>query len=71
MPFHQPRPQYQRKDKRNNYAPTLFAKEKEAKELTIRKADFEAAMRRLFAANKIAVEPYGFPSRGTSKLVSK
>jgi RecA-family ATPase len=55
----------------NNYAPTLFAKEKEAKELTIRKADFEAAMRRLFAANKIAVEPYGFPSRGTSKLVSK
>jgi RecA-family ATPase len=55
----------------NNYAPTLFAKEKEAKELTIRKADFEAAMRRLFTANKIAAEPYGAPSRGTSKLVSK
>jgi RecA-family ATPase len=55
----------------NNYAPTLFAKESEAKELGVKKTDFEVAMRRLFAADKICLEPYGAPSRGTSKLVSK
>jgi RecA-family ATPase len=53
----------------NNYAPSLFAQENEAKELSIRKADFEAAMRRLFAADKIYVEPYGPPSRGWFRLV--
>jgi RecA-family ATPase len=51
------------------YAPTEFAKEKEAKEAGIRKADFEAAMRRLLAAGKIRVEPYGPPSRGWTRLV--
>jgi RecA-family ATPase len=55
----------------NNYAPTLFAQEKEAKELGIKKADLEAAMRRLFAADKILLQPYGPPSRGWSKLVQK
>ena len=54
-----------------NYAPTLFAKESEARELGIRKADFEDAMRRLFAADKIRLEPYGPPSRATSRLVCK
>jgi RecA-family ATPase len=53
------------------YAPTLFAKEGEARELGIRKADFEVAMRSLFAADKICLEPYGPPSRGTSKLVRR
>jgi RecA-family ATPase len=55
----------------NNYAPAEFAKEKEAKDGKIRKSDFEAAMRRLFAADKIHVENYGSASRGTSKLVLK
>jgi RecA-family ATPase len=51
------------------YAPTLFAKEAEAKEQKVKKADFDGAMRRLFAAKKIRNEPYGPPSRGTVKLV--
>jgi RecA-family ATPase len=53
------------------YAPTLFAKESEAREAGIRKADFEAAMSRLFAAEKICLERYGSPSRATSRLVRK
>ena len=53
------------------YAPTLFAKETEARELGIRKIDLEAAMRRLFATDKIYLEPYGPPSKATSKLVIK
>ena len=54
-----------------NYAPTLFAKEKQARQRGIKKAGFEAAMRNLFAADKICLEPYGPPSRGTSKLTSR
>jgi hypothetical protein len=53
-----------------NFAPTLFAQEKQAKHRKIKKADFEAAMRNLFAAEKIRAVPYGPPSRGTSKLVA-
>ena len=53
------------------YAPTLFTKESEARELGIRKADFEGAMRKLFAAERICLEPYGPPSRATSRLVRK
>ena len=49
-----------------NSAATAFAKEKEAK--GFRKADMEAAMRRLFEAGKIHVEEYGRPSRLTSRL---
>jgi RecA-family ATPase len=52
----------------NNYAPVLFAKENEARQKSHRKADFEGAMRRLFAANKIHVADYGRPSRGFSRL---
>jgi hypothetical protein len=57
--------------KRNapTYAPTEFAKTKEAKNAGLRKADFEAAMRRLLEAGKIKVEPYGPPSRGWTRLV--
>jgi RecA-family ATPase len=51
------------------YAPTEFAKEPEAKAAGLKKKDFEAAMRRLLAAGKIRVEPYGPPSRGWTRLV--
>jgi RecA-family ATPase len=53
------------------YAPTMFAKEADAGKYGVRKADFEAAMRRLFAASKIAVEPYGPKCRGTTHLVTR
>jgi RecA-family ATPase len=51
-----------------NYASTAFAKEAEAKKDCIRKVDLENAMRRLFEAEKIAIVPYGPPSRGTTRL---
>ena len=54
----------------NNYAPTLFAKEKEAKEARIKKADFETAMRSLFADDKIRLDPYGPRCRDRFKLVA-
>jgi RecA-family ATPase len=54
-----------------NYAPTAFAKEAEAKKDGIRKVDLENAMRRLFEAEKIAIVPYGSPSRGTTRLEAK
>jgi hypothetical protein len=55
----------------NNYAPSLFAKENTAREAGIRKADFEAAMRRLFAADKIHLELYGPPSWGRARLACR
>jgi RecA-family ATPase len=54
-----------------NYAPTVFAKEAEAKKYGLRKRDFEDAMRRLFTGSQIAVEAYGAPSRGTTRLVTR
>jgi RecA-family ATPase len=54
-----------------NYAPTLFAKEKQATQHKIRKSSFENAMRSLLAAGKIGLESYGAPSRETSRLVRK
>jgi RecA-family ATPase len=58
-------------DKRNspNYAPTMFAKEPEAKGIKMRKSDFEAAMLRLFKDNKICAEPYGRADRGSTRIV--
>jgi RecA-family ATPase len=53
------------------YAPTAFAHEAEAKKLQLRKADLEAAMRRLFEAKKIYVENYGRPSRPYSRIAIK
>src|SRR5262249_44960683 len=50
----------------NNYAPSNFSKEKEAK--GFRKENMEHAMRRLFAAGKIHVEEYGRPSRRSKRL---
>jgi RecA-family ATPase len=51
----------------NNYAPIVFAGEPEARK-RFRKVQFEGAMQRLFAANKIIVEAYGPPSRGWTRL---
>ena len=54
-----------------NYAPTAFADEADAKKLNQRKADFKAAMARLFSAGKIHVEDYGRPSRPASRLAAR
>jgi RecA-family ATPase len=52
----------------NNYAPKAFAEDAEAKKHGLRKADFKAAMVRLFSADKIYVDNYGRPSRPASRL---
>jgi len=52
----------------NNYAPTLFAQEKVAKDQGIKKADFEQAMRSLFSAGRLTMEQYGKPSRPYFRL---
>jgi RecA-family ATPase len=49
--------------KSNNYAPTVFAQEDEAKKHRLRKPELEEAMRQLFKAGKIRNEQYGRPSR--------
>ena len=53
-----------------SYAPALFAKEAEAKAARIGKAALAAAMDRLFAAGKLFLEPYGYPSRGTFRIAT-
>jgi RecA-family ATPase len=57
-------------DKQNspNYAPNALAEDPEAKKHSIRRADFKAAMSRLFSAGKIHIETYGRPSRPYTKL---
>jgi len=55
----------------HNYAPAAFAQEADAKTQSIRKPDLDAAMRRLFATNKIHVESYGRPSRPYTRLAIK
>jgi RecA-family ATPase len=55
----------------NNYAPTAFVQEAEAKKQHLRKAELEASMRRLFADKKIHVENYGRPSRPASRIAIK
>jgi RecA-family ATPase len=54
-----------------NYAPTEFAREKEAREFRLKKTELEQAMRDLFGADKIALEQYDKPSRGLSRLAVK
>jgi len=49
----------------------VFANETEANKHQLRKADLEAAMRRLFEAKKIYVENYGRPSRPYSRIAIK
>jgi RecA-family ATPase len=53
------------------YAPTIFARESEAKKHRAWKADLEAAMRRLFTSEKIHVENYGRPSRPYNRIAIK
>jgi RecA-family ATPase len=50
------------------YAPLLFAKEDDARKEGFGKPQFEAAMRRLFVAQKIENKIYGPPSRETTRL---
>jgi RecA-family ATPase len=54
-----------------NYAPTLFAREAEAKSKHLNKAALEAAMHRLFAAELITLEPYGPPSHEYRRIIRK
>jgi RecA-family ATPase len=51
-----------------NYAPNALADDPEAKKQGIRRADFKAAMSRLFSSSKIHVATYGRPSRPYTKL---
>lgn len=55
----------------NNYAPVVFAQEKQARDAGVKKSAFETAMRNLFAADKIRLEKYGPPSHPMTRLVSK
>lgn len=50
----------------STYAPAVFCREKEAR--GIRKEHLAAAMRRLFATERIHVEDYGRPSRPLTRL---
>jgi len=54
----------------NNYAPTLFAQEKAAREQGLKKADLEQAMRSLFSVNRLTMEQYGKPSRPYFRLAT-
>jgi hypothetical protein len=53
------------------YAPALFAREDEAKRAAVNGKALEAAMRRLFKAEKISNEPCGKPSRPHYRLALK
>jgi len=55
----------------NNYAATLFAGTAEGKAAKFTSDHFADALDRLVAAVKIAVEPYGAASRGTSRIVRR
>jgi RecA-family ATPase len=59
--------------KANNYAPTMFAEDPEAKKAQLGRKDFEAAMVRLFGKDKgkLVVESYGPPSKRWSRLVER
>jgi RecA-family ATPase len=54
-----------------SYAPALFAREEEAKRAGLKSKDLEAAMRRMFAADKIWNEPYGRPSRPNYRIAKR
>ena len=54
-----------------NYAPTEFAREKEAREFRLKKTELEQAMRDLFSADKLVLEQYDKPSRGLWRLAVK
>ena len=52
------------------YAPALFAQEPEAKAAKISKTALADAMGRLFAANKLHLEPYDYPCRRRFRIVA-
>jgi hypothetical protein len=54
-----------------NYAPTTFAKEETAIARRITKTELQAALRRLFSANKICLYPYDKPCRKLFRLEVK
>jgi RecA-family ATPase len=54
----------------NNYAPTMFSKEAEAKENRLQKRELEESLRRMFDAGRIRVEQYGKPSQGYEHIVA-
>jgi RecA-family ATPase len=60
---------FSHKKQSNNYAPTAFAALPEAKAVGIKKSDLVRSMERLLDSKKIAVEPYGPPSRKLTQLV--
>jgi RecA-family ATPase len=59
------------KPKSRNFAPTVFAQEDKATKIKLRKAELEAAMRRLFANGRIRAERYGRTDRDYSRIVIK
>ena len=56
--------------KGTSYAPALLAQESEAKAAKISKAALAAAMGRLFAANRVHLEAYDYPSRKRFRIVA-
>lgn len=54
-----------------NYAPALFAREDEAKSLSLSSKNLERAMRQLFKRNAIWNEPWGRPSRPSFRIAPK
>jgi RecA-family ATPase len=51
-----------------NYAPKIFAGRPDSERVS--KKHFVGAMKTLFAQNKIRMEPYGYPSKGYSRIVT-
>jgi hypothetical protein len=59
------------KARAGNYVPAVFADETEAKSKHLNRAALQAAMRRLFADEQIALESYGRPSHGHRRIIRK
>jgi RecA-family ATPase len=55
----------------NTYAPNRFVDEPEVKADHVSKRELAEAMERLFRAGKVHVVPYGYPSRGWTRLEHK
>lgn len=55
----------------NNFAPTVFAKTREAKAEHIGRDQLADALDRLIEAGTVLAEPYGAPNRGTSRIVKR
>ncbi len=58
------------KSSAHNFAPKKLSEERGRGGKRVNKAVIKASMERLFAANKIHVEPYGPPSKGLSRLAA-